>query len=174
MPSRRAVLSLFAGGTLGSLAGCGDSAEGTDRDFGLTTTGATGAPGEAVGVELTARGVGVVTYRIEALPPVWQVTQGDFDPGPTSVREMYPPELLWEPPIGTVTGSFIVAIPPNAAPGKYSLPVQARAGGADGTTVSTATLTVEGATASPTDGETETNSSPRGTATRSARTESGR
>ncbi|MFC6757665.1 hypothetical protein ACFQER_14620 [Halomicroarcula sp. GCM10025894] len=97
MPSRRAVLSLVAGGTL-SLAGCGGSAEGTERDFGLTTTGTEGVSGQAVGIELTARGVGELTYRVDALPSGWQVTQGDFDPGPTSVREMYPPELLWEPP----------------------------------------------------------------------------
>jgi len=144
MPSRRAVLTAFAGGTLGSLAGCGGPAEGTERDFGLTTTGTEGVPGRPVAVELTARGVGVVTYRVDALPPVWQVTQGDFDPGPTSVREMYPPELLWQPPIGTVTGSFIISIPPKAPPGDYSLPVEARAGDSGQTTVSTAVISVGG------------------------------
>lgn len=171
MPSRRAMLSLVAGGTL-SLAGCGGPAEGTEREFGLTTTGTEGVPGQAVAVELTARGVGVVTYRVEALPPVWQVTQGDFDPGPTSVREMYPPELLWEPPIGTVTGSFIIDIPPKAPPGDYSLPVEARAGDSGQTVVSTAVITVEGPTptpsppeptGSPSPQEPAESSSPRGT-----------
>ncbi len=161
MPSRRAVLSLVASGAVGSLAGCGGSAEGTEREFGLTTTGAEGVPGQAVGVELTARGVGVVTYRVDALPTGWQVTQGDFDPGPTSVREMYPPELLWEPPIGTVTGSFIVAIGPKAAPGDYSLPVEARAGESDETVVSTAVITVEGQTESPTPAEQDGTPSPQ-------------
>ncbi|MBX0284885.1 hypothetical protein [Haloarcula salinisoli] len=160
MPSRRAVLSLVAGGTL-ALAGCGGSAEGTERDFGLTTTGAEGVPGQAVGVELTARGLGVLTYRVDALPSGWQVTQGDFDPGPTSVREMYPPELLWEPPIGTVTGSFIVEIGPKAAPGDYSLPVEARAGDSGQTTVSTAVITVEGPTQTPTKREPTGTQSPR-------------
>ncbi|MDS0282997.1 hypothetical protein [Haloarcula onubensis] len=154
MPRRRAVLSLVAGGVTAALAGCGGPAEGTERKFGLTTTGAEGVPGQAVGIELTARGVGVVTYRVDALPPVWQVTQGDFDPGPTSVREMYPPELLWEPPIGTVTGSFIVEIPQQASPGDYSLPVEARAGDSDQTTVSTAVITVEGPTETPPQRET--------------------
>jgi len=161
MPSRRAVLTALAGGTLGSLAGCGGPVEGTEREFGLTTTGTEGVPGQAVGVELTARGVGVVTYRVDALPPLWQVTQGDFDPGPTSVREMYPPELLWEPPIGTVTGSFIVEIGPNAAPGDYSLPVEARAGDSGQTTVSTAVITVEGPTGSPSPQEQGGSPSPQ-------------
>lgn len=160
MPSRRAVLSLVAGGAL-SLAGCGGPAEGTEREFGLTTTGTEGVPGQAVGVELTARGVGVITYRVDALPPVWQVTQGDFDPGPTSVREMYPPELLWQPPIGTVTGSFIVEIPPKAPPGDYSLPVEARAGDSDQTVVSTAVITVAGPTGSPATAEPNNTSSPQ-------------
>jgi len=153
MPSRRAVLSAVAGGAL-SLAGCGGPAEGTDREFGLTVTGADGVPGQAVAVELSAQGVGVVTYRVDALPPVWQVTQGDFDPGPTAVREMYPPELLWEPAIGSVTGSFIVEIPPKAAPGDYSLPVEARAGGSDDTAVRTAVITVAGQTERPSPQET--------------------
>jgi len=167
MPSRRAVLSLVAGGTL-SLAGCGGPAEGTEREFGLTTTGTEGVPGQAVAVELTARGVGVVTYRVEALPPVWQVTQGDFDPGPTSVREMYPPELLWQPPIGTVTGSFIVAIPQRAPPGDYSLPVEARAGDSGQTTVSTAVITVTGATRTPSPGQQQSRSSPQKSANRTS------
>jgi len=162
MPSRRAVLSLVAGGAL-SLAGCGGPAEGTEREFGLTTTGAEGVPGQAVGVELTARGVGVVTYRVDALPSGWQVTQGDFDPGPTSVREMYPPELLWEPPIGTVTGSFIVEIGTKAAPGDYSLPVEARAGDSDETVVSTAVITVARPTGSPSPQQSTDRQSPRGT-----------
>jgi len=160
MPSRRAVLSVVAGGTL-ALAGCGGPAEGTEREFGLTTTGTEGVPGQAVAVELTARGVGVVTYRVDALPPLWQVTQGDFDPGPTSVREMYPPELLWEPPIGTVTGSFIVEIGPKAAPGDYSLPVEARAGDSGETVVSTAVITVAGPTGRPSPQEQAESPSPR-------------
>ncbi|MDS0259157.1 hypothetical protein NDI56_07100 [Haloarcula sp. S1CR25-12] len=163
MPSRRAVLSLVVGGAVSSLAGCGGSAEGTEREFGLTTTGAEGVPGQAVGVELTARGVGVVTYRVDALPAGWQVTQGDFDPGPTSVREVYPPELLWEPPIGTVTGSFIVEIGTKAAPGDYSLPVEARAGESDETVVSTAVITVAGPTGSPSPQQSTDRQSTRGT-----------
>jgi len=164
MPSRRAVLSLVAGGATAGLAGCGGPAEGTEREFGLTTTGAEGVPGRPVAVELTARGVGVVTYRVDALPSLWQVTQGDFDPGPTSVREMYPPELLWEPPIGTVTGSFIVAIPQQAPPGDYSLPVEARAGSSGETTVSTAVISVEGTGGGPsTEQQTATPPSQRPT-----------
>lgn len=180
MPSRRSVLSLAAGGAVGSLAGCGGPAEGTERDFGLTTTGTEGVPGRPVAVELTARGVGVVTYRVDALPSLWQVTQGDFDPGPTSVREMYPPELLWEPPIGTVTGSFIIKIPQQAPPGDYSLPVEARAGASDETTVSTAVISVGGPTPTPSPGDETTRSSPQapttgatGTATRSAEGDNG-
>jgi len=161
MPSRRAMLSLLAGGAVGSLAGCGQSAEATARDFGLTTTGADGVPGQAVGVEVTARGVGVVTYRVEALPPVWQVAQGDFSPNPTSVREMYPPELLWEPSIGSVSGTFIVDIPPKAEPGEYSIPIEARAGDSDETAVSTAIITVEGPTGSPSAQESTATGSPQ-------------
>ncbi len=166
MPSRRAALSLLAGG-IPALAGCGGSAERTERDFGLTTTAAEGVPGQAVGIEVDASGVGVITYRIEALPDNWQVTQGDFAPGPTSIREQYPPELVWDPAVGSVNGSFIVSIPDRAKPGGYSLPVEARAGGSDESAVSTAVITVEGqtSTGSPTD---------RQTATRSARRESGR
>jgi len=161
------MLSLVAGGTL-SLAGCGGPAEGTERDFGLTTTGTEGVPGQAVAVELTARGVGVVTYRVDALPPVWQVTQGDFDPGPTSVREMYPPELLWEPPIGSVSGSFIIEIPAKAQPGDYSLPVEARAGDSSQTTVSTAVITVEGPTRTPSPQKPTNRSSPQNSTNRTS------
>lgn len=143
MPNRRGVLSLVAGGAL-SLAGCAGSGEATDREFGLTTTGAEGVADQAVAVEVMARGVGVVTYRVDALPPNWQVTQGNFDPQPTSIREMYPPELVWESPIGSVTGSLIVEIPSTARPGEYSLPVEARAAASDETAVSTAVITVEG------------------------------
>jgi len=172
------VLSVVAGGALGTLAGCGGPAEGTEREFGLTTTGTEGVPGRPVGIELTARGVGTVTYRVDALPPAWQVTQGDFDPGPTSVREMYPPELLWEPPIGTVTGSFIVAIPDKAPPGDYSLPVEARAGDSDAKTVSTAVITVAGSTETPPSREPTEDTAPQtstggGSASNSTSTPSG-
>lgn len=156
MQSRRAVLSLAVGGTL-SLAGCDGPSEGTERDFGLTTIGAEGVPGQAVGVEVTASGVGVLTYRIDALPSDWQVTRGDFDPSPTTVTEMYPPELRWESSIATVTGSFIVEIPSEASGGEYSLPIEARAGDSEETVVSTAIITVDG----PTD--TRSSQEPAGT-----------
>ncbi|WP_324662739.1 hypothetical protein [Haloarcula sediminis] len=167
MPSRRAVLSVVAGSAL-AVAGCASSGEATERALGLTTTGAEGVPGQAVAVEVDARGVGVVTYRIESLPDNWQVTRGDFSPQPTSIREQYPPELVWDPSVGSVDGSFIVSIPDNAESGEYSLPVEARARASNETTVSTAVLTVGGQT------PTDTRSTDRQTATRSARTESGR
>jgi len=148
MPRRRAVLSLVAGVTA-VVSGCGESPETTDEGFGLTTTGAQGAPGEGVGVDLTARGVGLVTYRVDALPATWQVTQGEFDPQPTSVRESYPPAYRWEPAVSSVVGTLIVAIPDGASQGDYSLPVEARAGDTDETAVSTAIITVEGPTTPP-------------------------
>jgi hypothetical protein len=183
MPTRRTALSVIASSTL-ALAGCTDSSEGTDNEFGLTTTGTAGTPGQAVAVEVQSRGVGVITYRVEALPNKWQVTQGDFNPQPTSIRESYPPELVWEPAIGSVSGSFIVSIPDTAPPGEYTLPVEARAADSDESAVSTAIITVEGetqnrtsekqTTARSTGEQTTTRAGGGQTTTRSAQTESGR
>jgi len=156
MTTRRAVLSVAAGLTA-ALAGCEQPDEtGGGDEFGLTTTGVEGAPGQAVGVDVTARGVGVVTYRVNALPPTWKVTQGDFGSQPTSIREKYPPELVWKPAVESATGTFIVAIPDGAGPGEYSLPIDARAGGSDDTAVSTAVITVEGQTTGRPTGEQTT------------------
>ena len=158
MASRRAVLSVVAGGIL-ALAGCGGPSEGTEPEFGLTTTGVEGVPGQAVGADVTARGVGVITYRVDALPVPWQVTQGDFGPKPTEVRESYPPELVWDPSVGSVDGTFMIAIPDGAPGGDYSLPIEARAGDSDETAVSTAVITVDGPTETPSPQPTGTTTS---------------
>ncbi|MFC6757666.1 hypothetical protein ACFQER_14625 [Halomicroarcula sp. GCM10025894] len=60
-----------------------------------------------------------------------------------------------------MTGSFIVEIGSKAAPGEYSLPVEARAGESDETVVSTAVITVEGQTGSPSPDEQDGTPSPQ-------------
>jgi len=147
VPTRRDVLSLTAGGTI-ALAGCGQTDDSDDTEFGLGATDAVGRPGEVVPIEVLAWAVGELTYTFELLPDTWQVTQGDFDPMPTAVRESYPPELVWNPAVDTVSGAFLVAIPAGTKPGEYSLSVEARAGDSPNRTTTTAVVAVREPTGS--------------------------
>jgi len=141
MRTRRTVLAL-SGGTL-CLAGCGSPGGASDSSLTIETSDATVAPGETAKIEVQASSVGVLTWQLAEIPESWQVTHEDFEPGPTAVRESYPPELVWDPVADSVTGSLAVAVPDGASPGEYMLAVEAGTDASDERVVSEATVTVE-------------------------------
>lgn len=144
MTTRRAVLALTVGAA--SLSGC-RSPDGGGAGGGLSVAAsdATVAPGETATVDVQASLVGVLTWRLGDVPESWQITYENFEPRPTAVRESYPPELVWDPAVETVSGQLAVAVPTAAAPGTYALPVEAGSDTTDERAVSEAIITVEGA-----------------------------
>jgi len=143
MRTRRMVLVLSAG-TL-CLAGCGSPGDGSNGGLAVETADASVAPGETARIEVQASSVGVLTWQLAEIPERWQVTHKGFKPEPTAVRESYPPELVWDPVVDSVTGTLAVAVPNDASPGEYALAVEAGTDASDERVVSEATVTVEGA-----------------------------
>ncbi|EMA01457.1 hypothetical protein SAMN05443574_112101 [Haloarcula vallismortis] len=140
MRTRRTLLALSAG-TL-CLAGCGAPGGGSDSGLAIETSDATAAPGETAWIEVQASSVGVMTWQLAEIPENWQVTHEGFEPEPTAVRESYPPELVWDPVAGSVTGTLAVAVPDGASPGEYVLAVEAGIDSTDERVISEATVTV--------------------------------
>jgi hypothetical protein len=134
------MLGLSAG--LLCLAGCG-APGGSGGGLAIETADAGAAPGETARIEVQASSVGVMTWQLAELPESWQVTHRDFEPEPTTVRESYPPELVWDPVADSVTGALAVAVPEGASPGGYTLAVEAGTDASDERVVSAATVTVE-------------------------------
>lgn len=149
MPTRRAVLALAAG--IGSLSGCRSPDGGSGGSLSVAASNATVAPGETATVDVQASLVGVLTWRLGDVPESWQITYRDFEPQPTTVRESYPPQLVWDPAVESVSGHLSVAVPSAAAAGTYVLPVEAGADTTDERAVSEAIITVEGAGTPSTD-----------------------
>jgi hypothetical protein len=141
--TRRQWLTATAGAVT-LLAGCGGADEPAAGSLGVTAADATAAPGGDADVEVTARRVGTLTFRIGDIPENWQVTHEGFDPEPTAVMESYPPGLVWDPAVESTSGSLRVAVAEDAGAGEYELPVEARAADGEANAVSTATITVEG------------------------------
>jgi uncharacterized membrane protein len=136
------MLALSAGSLC--LAGCGAPGGGSGGGLALETSDVTAAPGETATVEVQAASVGVVTWQLAEIPERWQVTPEGFEPEPTAVRESYPPELVWDPVVDSVTGSLAIAVPGDASPGEYTLAVEAGTDASAERVVSEATVTVEG------------------------------
>ncbi|WP_423999404.1 hypothetical protein ACOZ4I_10870 [Haloarcula salina] len=151
MPTRRAILALAAGAA--SLSGCRspDGGGGAGGSLSVTASDATVTPGETATVDVQASLVGVLTWRLGDVPESWQITYEEFEPQPTAVRESYPPQLVWDPVVESVSGQLSVAVPSAAVPGTYTLPVEAGSDTTDERAVSEAVITVEDPGTSTTD-----------------------
>ncbi|WP_336337238.1 hypothetical protein [Haloarcula brevis] len=143
MPTRRALLAFTAGTAL--VAGCRSPGGGSGGSLSVDTSGATVAPGETATVDVQATLVGVLTWRLGDVPESWQITHESFEPQPTAIRESYPPQLVWDPAVESVSGQLSVAVPSAAPPGEYALPVEAGSETTDERAVSEAIITVESA-----------------------------
>jgi len=142
MVTRRSVLGLAAGAA--SLAGCRSPDGGSGGSLSVAASNATVAPGETATIDVRASLVGVLTWRLGDVPETWQITYENFEPRPSTVRESYPPQLVWDPAVESVSGQLSVAVPRAAAPGTYALPVEASTDTSAERAVSEALITVAG------------------------------